>query len=257
MNKYDLSLRPIHYACVSGGKDSLYMLGVILKHPEKYPLDVVINYDLEIDWPWVKRSVDQIEAMCKKANITFWRIKPRKKWIDLYAKYYMPTRRARWCNSEYKLDCEKQMIEWIKSQNCRPIAYIGFCADEERRFRYELGNWEKGTCCYPLAEEGITEDIILEWARTKPIFNDWYKYFNRQGCMICPMLTRKELAYLYKYERENFEKYFTYVKEYEERFNTYFWHKPCEEIRAIVEKKWVPILEGEEFQNSILNVING
>lgn len=24
MGKYDLKLRPIHYACVSGGKDSLY-----------------------------------------------------------------------------------------------------------------------------------------------------------------------------------------------------------------------------------------
>ena len=31
--KYDLKLRPIHYACVSGGKDSLYMLGLILSKP--------------------------------------------------------------------------------------------------------------------------------------------------------------------------------------------------------------------------------
>lgn len=255
MPKYDLSLRPIHYACVSGGKDSLYMLGVILKNLDKYPLEFVINYDLEIDWGWVKNSVNKIESMCTKSGINFWRITPRKTWNELYEKYSMPTRRVRWCNLYYKLDCEKQMIEWIKSQNCRPVAYIGFCADETRRFKYELGNWEKGTCCYPLAEEGITEDKILEWAKHQSIFSDWYKYFKRQGCMMCPMLTRKELAYMYKYERESFEKYFTYVKEYENKFNTYFWNKPCEEIRIVIEKKWVPILEGEEFQASIFDII--
>lgn len=49
MGKYDLKLRPIHYASVSGGKDSLYMLGLILENQDKYPLDVVVNFDLEID----------------------------------------------------------------------------------------------------------------------------------------------------------------------------------------------------------------
>ena len=244
--QWDLSLNPIHYACLSGGKDSLYMLGVILKNPNKYPLDYVINYDLEIDWKWVKSSVSQIEQMCIKANIPFLRIKPRRKWLDFYEKYDMPTRRARWCNNLYKLDCEKQMIEWIKKQNCRPIAYIGFCLDEERRFKYQLGNWEKGTCCYPLAEEGITEDIILEWAKKQPIFSNWYKHFKRQGCMLCPMLTMKELAYLYKYENENFEKYFEYVKAYENKFNTFFWKRPCEKVKERVISKWVNVLEEEE-----------
>lgn len=246
--QWDLSLNPIHYACVSGGKDSLYMLGLILKNLHKYPLDYVLNYDLEIDWEWVKKSVNKIEQMCVKAGITFWRIKPRRKWLDLYEKYDMPTRRARWCNNLYKLDAEKQMIEWIKKQNCRPIAYIGFCADEERRFKYQLGNWEKGTCCYPLAEEGITEDIILEWAKKQSIFSDWYKYFKRQGCKMCPMLTMKEIAYMYKYERESFEKYFEYVKVYEEKYSTFFWNRPCEKVKQTVIEKWVKILESEELQ---------
>lgn len=244
--QWDLSLNPIHYACLSGGKDSLYMLGVILKNPNKYPLDYVLNYDLEIDWKWVKHSVNKIEQMCIKAKIPFLRIKPRRKWLDLYEKYDMPTRRARWCNNLYKLDCEKQMIEWIKKQNCRPIAYIGFCLDEERRFKYQLGNWEKGNCCYPLAEEGITEDTILEWAKKQTIFSNWYKHFKRQGCMLCPMLTMKELAYLYKYENENFEKYFEYVKAYENKFNTFFWNRPCEKVRERVIGKWLNVLEEEE-----------
>ena len=246
MAKYDIKLRPIHYACVSGGKDSLYMLGLILQNLDKYPLDYVIHYELEIDWTWTKAVVDKMETMCKSANIPFIRIKPRKSWMELYQKYDMPTRRARWCNSDYKLDAEKQMVKWIEEQNCRPIAYIGFCADEQRRFKYALGNWEKEIYCYPLAEEGIEEWQILEWAKKNPIFSDWYKYFQRQGCMMCPMLTRKELAYMCKYEHKAFEQYFEYVSAYENKYDTYFWDKPCSQIKYVIETKWLDILNSEE-----------
>ena len=49
MKENDIALRPIHYASVSGGKDSLYMLFIILKNPEKYPLDMVIHFELETE----------------------------------------------------------------------------------------------------------------------------------------------------------------------------------------------------------------
>lgn len=248
---YDISLRPIHYACVSGGKDSLYMLGVILNNLNKYPLEMVVNFDIDIEWTWSKQSVNYIEQMCTKANINFWRIKPRKTWDQMYEKYRMPTRLCRWCNSMYKLDAEKQLIEWIRSQNCRPIAYIGFCADEKRRFKYQLGNWEKGIFCYPLAEEGILESTVLEWARTVPLFNNWYKYFDRQGCMMCPMLTRKEVAYMYKYEREHFEKYFKCIEEWETEFNKpYYGTMYGKDVKRVVIDKWVKILTEEEKEKA-------
>lgn len=139
MMKYDINIRPIHYASVSGGKDSLYMLGLILQNLNKYPLDCVVHYELEIDWDWVKIVVNKMEEMCKSANIPFYRIKPRTSWYELQKEYLFPSRVARWCNSEYKLDADAQMVDWIESQNCRPIAYIGFCADEEKRFKYEIG----------------------------------------------------------------------------------------------------------------------
>jgi hypothetical protein len=112
----------------------LYMLNMILHMPEKYPLDMVVNFDLEIDWIWTKQVVDYMESRCKHAGIKFVRIKPRRSWNELYEKYDVPTRRCRWCNSDYKLDCKKQLNKWIEEQNCRPVAYIGFCADEEKRF---------------------------------------------------------------------------------------------------------------------------
>lgn len=135
----NIVLRPIHYACVSGGKDSLYMLNLILHNLNKYPLDCVVHYELEIDYPFVKDIIDYMEEECKKHNIPFYRIKPSKTWQELYEKYDFPTGRVRWCNSMYKMDGERQMQKWIKSMNCRPVAYIGFCADETKRFKYQIG----------------------------------------------------------------------------------------------------------------------
>ena len=254
--QYDLVLRPVHYACVSGGKDSLYMLNLILNNLDKYPLDCVVHYEMEIDWEWVKDVIDLMESRCKQYNIPFYRIKPRQTWEELYKKYGFPSRLVRWCNSKYKLDAAKQVVEWIESLNCRPVAYIGFCKDESKRFKYEIGDWKKSIYCYPLAEEGIEESEVLNWARTAKIFNDWYKYFRRQGCMTCPMLSMKEFAYMYKYYRENYEQYFVYVSEWEKQCKTnYFKDSTIEEFRNRIETKWVNILEQEENQMSIFDFI--
>ena len=74
MAKYDMTLRPIHYACVSGGKDSLFMLNLILHNLDKYPLDMIVNFELEIDWPFAKNVVDYIERESSKLGIKFVRI---------------------------------------------------------------------------------------------------------------------------------------------------------------------------------------
>lgn len=258
-SKNKLSLRPVHYASVSGGKDSLYMLGVILKNIQKYPLDVVVHFELEIDWNWSKKVIDEMEILCKKANIPFLRIKPRKSWDELYSKFDVPTRTARWCNSDYKLDCKKQLNAWLKEQSCRPVAYIGFCADEIERFQYAVGeeNWKESgiEVCYPLAEEGICENEVLEWAKKHPLLKDYYKLFKRQGCTRCPNMSRKELSFYRQTEPEDFEQWFEMIEKYEKKFNTYFWDKPCSEILKIIERKWTPILEMEQNQMSIFDFI--
>lgn len=219
MKHYDLSLRPLHYASLSGGKDSLYMLGLILANPQKYPLDFAVHFELEIDFPWVKDVIDEMERRLNKAGIKLYRIKPRESWNDLYGKYGFPNRRVRWCNSKYKLDCDAQLKEWIKKQSCRPVAYIGFCADEVNRFKYEIGNIIEGQeVIYPLAEEGIEESYILEWAKNKTIFQNYYIFNERQGCMLCPMASMMNLAYIKVFYPDDFAKLMNYHKEYEMRF---------------------------------------
>lgn len=249
MAKYDLKLRPIHYASVSGGKDSLYMLNLILNNLDKYPLDMVVHFELEIDWEWTKSVIDFMEERCKQAGLKFVRIKPRKSWDELYKVNGFPRKLGwgRWCNLKYKIDAKAQLNDWIKSQNCRPIAYIGLCADETKRFKYEIGsNWNEQEVCYPLAEEGITEDVILRWAKNQPLFNDWYKYFRRQGCAICPFLTMKAQAYMYKYYPERYEKYISLIEESDKRFGGEFYGESIEAHRHKIETKWKNILDNEE-----------
>lgn len=260
--KYDVKLRPIHYASVSGGKDSFYMLNLILHNLDKYPLDMVVHFELEIDWEWSKKVIDLMESRLKGCGIKFVRIRPRVTWKELFDKYGFPNAHAKWCNLEYKLDCKKQLNDWIISQNCRPVAYMGICADEKKRFKYDIGDWHNQDCCYPLAEEGIEEWEILEWARTQPIFENYYKYFGRQGCKLCPFLTMKEMAYLLKTDPETFEYMFDCIKDTEHRLRAdkgiewLFKGAGADEIKKRVKHKWLNILENEENQITIYDFVN-
>ena len=199
----EIALRPSYWASVSGGKDSLYMLNLILHNLDKYPLDGVAHFELEIDYPFIHDVIDYMESECKRFGISFVRIKPRKSWDELYNKYGFPTRVARWCNSSYKLDCLKQRKDWLNSIGYYTVSYIGYCADEEKRYNKRALPQDRE--CYPLVEKGIIENEIWEWAKTQPIFNDYYKYNRRCGCMYCPLASYLNFAYLYKYYPAHFQ----------------------------------------------------
>ena len=141
-----------------------------------------------------------MQQQCEKHNIRFVRIKPRNTWGELYNKYGFPTRVARWCNNHYKLDAKKQLVEYMKSLGYNTYFYIGYCKDEISRYKKRNILTE----IYPLVENNILEDNIWEWAKQQPIFNDYYKFNKRCGCMYCPMSSYLNLAYLYKYYPDNF-----------------------------------------------------
>lgn len=202
MKGNEISLRPSYWASVSGGKDSLYMLKLILNNLDKYPLDGVVHFELEIDYPFIKDVIDYMESECKRYGIPFLRFRPRKTWEELYEKYGFPTRKARWCNRHYKLDAKRQLEEFLNSRGFYSICYIGYCVDEEKR--YSKRKTAKITEIYPLVEENIKEDTIWAWAKTQPIFNHYYETQRRCGCMYCPMTSSLNYAYLYKYYPENF-----------------------------------------------------
>ena len=212
MKNTELALRPSYWASVSGGKDSLFMLNLILHNLDKYPLDGVVHFELEIDYPFIKNVIDYMQSECERHGIRFVRIKPTKTWSELYERKGFPTRVARWC-TEYKLSAKKQLDNFMRQQGYYVVYYIGYCADEENRFakRVDLQKVER----YPLVEEGIKEETIWAWAKTQPIFNHYYETQKRCGCMYCPMTSFINLAYLYKHYPDNFAYMMNKIRETE------------------------------------------
>ena len=199
--KNEIELKPSYWASVSGGKDSLLMLKIILENPEKYPLDGVVHSELEIDFPFIKNVVDYMEKECNKRGIPFLRIKPRVTWKELYNIYGFPTRTHRWCNSKYKMDAFKQLDIFMKTKGYKIISYIGYCVDEVTRYDKRKNPNE----IYPLVLENIVESDVLKWAQGVPLFNNYYITQKRCGCMYCPMASYICLAYIFKYYPTEYE----------------------------------------------------
>lgn len=204
--KNEIVLKPSYWASVSGGKDSLYMLYLILKHRDKYPLDGVVHFELEIDYPFIKDVTALMKKVCDEVGVKFVLIKPEKTWEEMY--YEKPTkgnirgfpnRTVRWC-TKYKLTAKSKLEKFMKSQGKYVVAYIGYCSDEQKRFANRNNEKE----IYPLVDFGIEEKTILDWAKNQPIFNNYYVTNNRCGCMYCPMSSKMNFAYLFKYYPENF-----------------------------------------------------
>lgn len=212
--KNEIVLTPKYWASVSGGKDSLFMLQLLLSHPDEFPLDGVVHFELEIDYPFITHVVSLMYNECAKRGIQFVSIKPRVSYWELYKKWGMPTRTCRWCNGQYKLDALRQLKDYLKQQGNYLVSYIGYCADETKRFSKRDND---KTEIYPIVKYGINESVILEWARTQPIFNDFYIYNDRCGCMYCPMSSHKTLLYLKKYYPEHFKKFMLMASETEKQ----------------------------------------
>ena len=257
----EIALRPSYWASVSGGKDSLYMLNYILHNLDRYPLDGVVHFELEIDYTFIHDVIDYMESECKQFGIRFVRIKPRKTWDEIYHTVSksgkmrgFPARMARWCNGEYKMDAKRQLDEWMKSLGYYTVCYIGYCADEGRRFSKRTA--QQRTERYPLVENGITEDGIWDWAKTQPIFNHFYETNKRCGCMYCPISSYLNYAYLYKYYPEHFRYMIEKMRE-TERLRERELGRPFSVISSnpkynadylenIIKTKWLKKLEEKE-----------
>lgn len=259
----NLVLRPSYWASVSGGKDSLYMLYLILQNREEYPLDGVVHFELEIDYPFIKNVIDEMENICNKAGVKFVRIKPRKTWDELYEIYGFPIRTARWCNEKYKLDAKKQLEKWMQSLGFYVVHYIGYCADEVKRIdNKRKSKSAKHKEVYPLADKGVTEDTIWTWAKTHPIFNNYYLTNKRCGCMYCPMSRYISFAYLLKYYPDNFDYMIDKMKKTEimrseelQRPFSVISSNPkynADYLENIIKTKWLKILNEKEQENDNL-----
>lgn len=251
----------VYCANVSGGKDSLFMLKHILSNLDRYRLNFVVHYELEIDYPFIKNVIDFMESECKKFNIPFYRIKPTNSWYELYDKYGYPTRKVRWCNSKYKLDCAKQINAHYLAKGIKVIHYIGYCVDEYNRYSKRNNQYE----IYPLVNDLINESTILEWARHLPIYNDYYKYNKRCGCMFCPMSKLRNFAYLLKYYPNHYNTMISLMRDTEYKRSLELGRPfSCTQSNGkygvdyldnIVKSKYVKLLNYELLQGDIFDFV--
>lgn len=200
----------------------------IVANQDKYPLDGVVHWKLEIDYPWVEDVMKEVKNYCNVTGIPYYEISPSVSWYELVEKWGIPTRTCRWCNSKYKLDCMRQFKHLLKEKGFKPIFYIGFCADEVKRFKNDI---------YPLRDMGVYEATILEWAKGQKVFNDYYKYNKRQGCMYCPMSSQDNLCYLKHFYPSEYEYFMNKCIETEQKYNTtIFQGNPKYDTRYIMKR---------------------
>lgn len=207
---YNATLKNYYVANVSGGKDSLYMFAHICANLDKYPLDAVVHFRVPYNYPWCDNVINYIKEKCVVLGIPFYDIKPSNTFEELYEKYGYPTRITRWCNSHLKMNCEKQLQELFKNKR-NIVNYIGICANENGRCKNDP------TKLYPLCEMGVYEETIWKWAKNQSIFNDFYKYNRRQGCLYCPMQAMANSKYNSVYYPELYEYFMTLAEQTEEK----------------------------------------
>lgn len=250
-----IMLSPHYVACVSGGKDSLFMLKYILSNLDKYPLNAVVHCELEIDYPFIKNVIDYMESECRRFGIPFFRVKPRYTWEEHFYSHRTrgknkdriigyPNRILRWCNSEYKMTCIEQYKKWQAENGHYVVSYIGYCVDEESRYKKRLSKQLHER--YPLVEAKVEEKDILEWAKEQPIFNNYYLVNARCGCMGCPCASKITWAYLHKYYPDKFEYFVGKIKENEQVYGRDFWNEPLPKWYDSIVNKWTRKLEEKE-----------
>lgn len=177
--KNEIQLEKMHVAMLSGGKDSLYMFAHIMANIDRYPLDAVIHIKMPFDYPWIDNVMAYVKEKCEILGIKYYEFTPRKTFEEEYNKYCYPSRIARWCNRSFKMDTLRDIDKAFPKN--KVIRYVGLCANETSRVK------DKDNEIYPLYEMGVFEETIWKWAKNQPLFNDYYKYNRRQGCMYCPM----------------------------------------------------------------------
>ena len=203
-----------YIACISYGKDSLYMLEVIKEH--NMPLDRIVTVEImatptiHADLPPMvefKEKADKIilerygiEVEHLKAPKSyeewFYRIKSKGK--DKGSIYGFPYTLGAWCNSRLKVN----VMNKIKG-----VQYIGLGVDEPNRF-HNLSD----TKISPLVDHNITEKECYDWCKENDLLSPIYEKSMRGGCWFCHNQRKQQLRNL----KEDYPKYWEIMLKWDE-----------------------------------------
>ena len=169
---------------LSGGKDSTAMLLMMIE--KKIKIDHIVFFDTSWDFPEMIKHIDKLE---KYIGREIMRLKSRKSFEKLFAKWGFPSLKGKWCMAE-KRDSINKFCR--KHKPC--TQWIGFSYDEAKRIKKTIGY------CYPLVDWKVTEEDALKYCLGKGF--DWdglYELYKRLSCWNCPLQSLNDLKALWRY----------------------------------------------------------
>ena len=195
-----------YIACISYGKDSLYMLEIIKR--ENLPLDRIVTVEImatptiDADLPPMVNFKKQADIIIKERyGFEVQHLKAKKSYEEyFYSKYTerssqcgkiygFPMMKGAWCNNRLKVSIMNKL---------KGVQYIGIGADEPNRF-HNLSEIKRS----PLVEYNITEKECYDWRKENNLLSPIYEKSTRGGCWFCHNQAKGQLRNL----REDYPEY--------------------------------------------------
>ena len=202
-----------HIIRFSGGKDSTAMLFKMIE--KKMPIDYIIFTDTGAEFPETYRHIQEVNRRIAKYGLKiikipmdytleeFMTIYKRKYGVAKGHPYTFPTPKLRWC-TEYKAKSARKFQRELEKQGYLVKVYIGYSADEQKRFEViKTRETKQRKFIALLIDWGMTEKDSLEYCYSLGF--DWdglYKHIDRVSCFLCPLTNKKGVEYLCKQRPE-------------------------------------------------------
>jgi 3'-phosphoadenosine 5'-phosphosulfate sulfotransferase (PAPS reductase)/FAD synthetase len=219
----------VYVSAVSGGKDSITMTDLLLKHG--YPVDDIVFTDTLQEFPDMYRYIDKAKSYFKErynkditilmpmATFEEWCFgvikKPSADGYGAIRGIPNPADSDSQCyhRRETKVKVSEAYLE-KKYQNKKIVQYIGYTKGEGRSIK----NTKDRIFKYPLKTIfNMTEDDCKKYLIDQEMENPLYKFFSRTGCAMCPFQSERSMFQLY----HNFKDTWEYMKHIESRLAHY------------------------------------
>lgn len=181
---------------VSGGKDSLAMLDLVLNRGEN--IASVVFYDGGWEWRETLAAIDHAEQL---TGLKVHRL--RGDYCGEFSRRGWPRPRFRWCT-----DLKARAINAVAKTISKAVVCIGFAADETDRAR-NVDLWRRDPLPkrFPLIEAAITQAEALR--RCLALGYTWgnlYNWNSRISCFCCPIMRRTTLPKIREHRPEAFRR---------------------------------------------------